>query len=226
MSPREGWAAGKNVYYTDNGGRSWQELAQTPIGDYQHQRNLRIALELANFKPLLRFTTPKNGVMAKFDGMVQLTSDGGKSWQLVFEANTRLRDLFFYSDNSHGWLVGDGGFAARTRDGGRTWESIKTPTSSNLIAVHFVNANAGCAVGVKSTVVCTKDGGLTWTISSVKSLPEPKPLLVSISFADELNGWAVGGWGVESSWGPLPNSSNLALTTKDGGNSWEQVKLP
>lgn len=156
--------------------------------------------------------------------MVQLTSDGGKTWQLVFEANTRLRDLFF-SDNSNGWLVGDGGFVARTRDDGRTWDSLKSSTTKNLMAVHFVNANAGCAVGVNSTIVCTRDGGVTWTSSKVKSLSDSE-LLVSVSFADESNGWAVGGWGVESSWGPLPSSSNIALATKDGGDSWEPVSLP
>lgn len=224
LSPREGWAVGKNVYYTNNSGESWQRLAPIPTGDYWHQRRLGIDPELANYKPLLRFTTSKNGIMAKLDGMVQLTADGGETWQLVFEANTRLRDLFF-SDNSNGWLVGDRGFVAHTRDGGRTWESLKPNTTNDLMAVHFVNSNAGCAVGVKSTIVCTKDGGVTWTSPKVKSFSDSE-LLVSISFADELNGWAVGGWGVESSWGLLPSSSNIALTTKDGGMSWEPVKLP
>lgn len=224
LDSKEGWAVGKNVYYTDNGGRSWQHLGQTPIGDYQHQSKLRIDSELANYKPLLRFTTPKNGIMAKLDGMVQLTSDGGKTWQLVFEANTKLSDLFF-SDTSNGWLVGDGGFVARTLDGGRTWESMRSATSNDLIAVYFVNSRTGCAVGVKTTIVCTKDGGMTWTTSSIKSVPRSEPVLVSISFADELNGWAVGGWGVESSW-LIPTSSNIALRTKDGGNSWEPVSLP
>lgn len=224
LDSKEGWAVGKKVCYTDNGGRSWQQLAQTPTGDYQHQSKLRIASDLANYQPLLRFTTPNNGVMAKLDGMVHLTHDRGKTWQLVFEANTRLRDLFF-SDSSNAWLVGDGGFVARTRDSGRTWETMKSATTNDLMAVHFVNSQAGCAVGVKSTIVCTKDGGVTWTPSKVKSVPDSE-LLVSISFADELNGWAVGGWGVESSWGPLPSSSNIALTTKDGGQSWESVNLP
>ena len=224
LNAMEGWAAGRNVYYTDNGGRSWQQLAPTPTGDYQHQRRIRIDPESANYWPLLRFTTSKDGVMAKLDGMVFLTHDGGKSWQYVFEANTRLSDLFF-SDNLDGWLVGNGGFVARTRDGGQTWVPIKTPANNDLIAVHFVNSNVGCAVGSKSTIVCTKDGGTTWTSASVKSLPATLPLLVSVSFADELNGWAVGGFGIESSSVLFPSSSNIVLTTKDGGLSWEPVNL-
>jgi len=225
LNPKEGWAVGKSIYYTGNGGQSWQELAQTPRGDYAQQRRIGIDPELANYWPRLRFTTPKDGVMARLDGMVLLTEDGGRTWQHVFEANIQLSDVFF-SDNLNGWLAGKAGFVARTRDGGRTWVPIKTQTSNDLIAINFVNANHGCAVGSSCTIVCTNDGGMTWNVGSIKSPPASLPLLVSISFADELNGWAVGGLGIESSWGPIPSSANIALITKDGGTSWEPVNLP
>jgi len=225
LNPKEGWAVGKTVYYTNNGGQSWQELARSPRGDYAQQRRIGIDPELANYSPLLRFTTPEDGVMARLDGMVLLTQDGGRTWQHVFEANIQLSDLFF-SDNLNGWLAGKAGFLARTRDGGRTWVPIKTPTTNDLIAIDFVNSNAGCAVGSSCTIVCTKDGGMTWNVASIKSSPATLPLLVSISFADELNAWTVGGLGIESSWGPVPASANIALTTNDGGQTWEPVNLP
>ena len=43
--------------------------------------------------------------------------------------------------------------------------------------------------------ICTKDGGATWNSASVKSFPKTLPLLASVSFANEMNGWAVGGLG-------------------------------
>jgi photosystem II stability/assembly factor-like uncharacterized protein len=225
LDTRQGWVAGKNVYFTSDGGQNWQRLASTPTGDPRHQREMRVAPELANYRPLLRFTTAKDGVMAKLDGMAHVTNDGGITWQYVFDAGKPLRDVFFY-DTSNGWLVGNAGLVVRTRDGGRTWTHMKTPTTNDLLAVHFINSNSGCAVGAKCTIICTMDGGTTWNTALVKSLPEMPPLLASVSFADELNGWAVGGFGAESSWRPIPAGSSIALTTKDGGKTWEPVNLP
>jgi len=225
LNSEEGWVVAKNVYYTDDGGKNWQRVASTPTGEAAHQRALRISPELADYQPLLWFTTRNDGIIAKLDGIVHITENGGKTWQYVFDAGNLLSDVFF-TDRYNGWLVGNAGYVARTRDGGRTWTAVKTSTTSNLMAVHFVNPNSGCAVGVSCTIVCTTDGGTTWSSASVKSLPATPPILASVSFADELNGWAVGGFGIESSWGPVPSSSNIALVTRDGGRTWEPAKLP
>lgn len=225
ISPTKGWMAGKHVYHTEDGGLSWQQMAATPTGDYWHQREISIAPGAADYEPLLWFNTANDGVMAKLDGMVQLTNDGGKTWQYVFDANAILSDVFFI-DSSNGWIVGYDGFVARTQDGGRTWTRVQTPTSESLLSVHFINSNSGCAVGSNCTIICTKDGGTTWNSASVKSLPKTLPLLASVSFANELNGWAVGGLGHQHSYDPLFFPSKIALTTKDGGQTWEPVTLP
>lgn len=225
ISPTKGWMAGKNVYHTEDGGLSWQQMAATPTGDYWHQQEISIASEAADCEPLLWFNTSNDGIMAKLDGMVQLTNDGGRTWQYVFDANAILSDVFF-SDSSNGWIVGYHGFVARTQDGGRTWSRMKTPTGESLFAVRFINSNSGCAVGANCTIICTKDGGTTWNSGIVKSRPKTLPLLASVSFANELNGWAVGGLGHQHSYDPLFFPSKIALTTKDGGQTWEPVTLP
>ena len=225
INPTTGWMAGKKIYFTDDGGFRWQQLSATPTGDYWHQREIRIAPEAANYEPLLWFNTANDGLMAKLDGMVQLTSDGGKNWQYVFDANAILCDVFF-TDRSNGWIVGYDGYAARTQDGGRTWTHLQSPTSATLLSVHFTNSNSGCTVGVAATIICTKDGGATWSFATVKSLPEKLPLLASVTFTDELNGWAVGGLGYQHSYDPFFSPSKIALTTKDGGQTWEPVNLP
>ena len=212
ISPKKGWVAGANVYSTEDGGQNWERLAATPTGDEYQQ-------------PLLWFNTSKDGLVVTLDGMVQLTNDGGRTWQYVFDAGQQLTNVFF-TDSSNGWIVGFDGYVARTQDGGRTWKYIRTPTSAGLFSVHFINPNSGCAVGTKCTIICTKDGGVTWNFASVKSLPDMAPILASVSFANELNGWAVGGFGYQHSFDFSWLPSKIALTTKDGGQTWEPVDLP
>ena len=132
----------------------------------------------------------------------------------------------FFTDSANGWVVGYDGYLARTRDGGHTWTRIRTPTSAALFSVHFINSNSGCAVGEKCTIICTKDGGATWNFASVKSLPDMPPLLASVSFANEQDGWAVGGFGNEHSFDFSWRPSKIALTTNDGGQTWQRVDLP
>ena len=226
ITPKEGWLAGKNVYHTVDGGQNWERLAATPTGDPVHQQQqLFISPDIADYQPVLWFHSAKDGVMAKLDGMVQLTKDGGKTWQYVFDANMQLTNMFFV-DNANGWIVGYDGYVARTQDGGHSWTFLRSPTSAGLFSIHFVNANSGCAVGEKSTIICTKDAGTTWNFAEVKSLPEMRPILASVSFTDELNGWAVGGLGNEHSFAFTWRPSKIALTTKDGGQTWEPVNLP
>lgn len=222
LTPKEGWAAGKYVYSTKDGGQSWQQVSKTPVGDYSRQRRIRIEPELANCWPIIRFTNATHGLMVKLDGLVFLTQDGGKTWKSVFQVDKQLRDVFF-SGERDGWLVGDSGFVAYTRDGGDTWVPIQTPTNKDLVSLFFINTKVGCVVGAGCTILCTKDGGSTWKMASVKGGPSQSQLLVSVSFADDLRGWAVGGLGSESFSPLFPSSSNIVLATKDGGQSWQAI---
>lgn len=222
LSPKEGWAAGKFVHYTKDGGKNWQELSKTPLGDYWRQRRVRIDSEMANYLPVIRFTNAKHGLMVKLDGLIFLTQDGGKTWQSVFQIDKKLQDVFF-SGEQDGWAVGDTGTLARTTDGGRNWVHIQTPTDKDLYGVFFINSKLGCVVGSGCTVLCTKDGGSTWTMASVKGVRSPPSPLVSVSFTDELHGWAVGGFGKDSISPLFSSSSSVVLFTKDGGQNWEAI---
>jgi photosystem II stability/assembly factor-like uncharacterized protein len=222
ISPDIGWVVGESVYGTNDGGRTWLELCPTPVGDSQRQRNMRIAPAYANYMPTVWFSDTKTGLMARLDGEIFSTADGGKTWEKTWSVDKSITDMFF-TGAKDGWIVGNEGLVASTSDGGRTWRSIPLQTKANLTSVFFVNKLVGCAAGYGGEIWYTKDGGVTWKKASITGLLTPSPL-ASVSFADELHGWIVGG--NSDSWEPsLLSPSNVILATEDGGQSWKLVKL-
>jgi photosystem II stability/assembly factor-like uncharacterized protein len=222
LSPDIGWVVGENVYKTKDGGRSWLTLCPTPVGDQQRQRNLRIAPTYANYMPALWFFDDSSGLMAKLDGELYVTADGGNTWERTLTVDKLINDVFFL-DSNHGWLVGNEGFMAYTKDRGKTWTYLPPVTKSDLTSIFFVNSSVGCAVGYSASIVCTRDGGNTWINGAIKGLTTPSPL-ASVSFSDELHGWAVGG-NADPMQPSLTSPSNVILTTRDGGRTWERVTL-
>ena len=156
--------------------------------------------------------------MARLDGEVYRTSDGGTTWSKVWTVESRITNIFFIN-NQRGWLSGDRGFIARTTDGGLTWSKEPAPTSADLTSIFFINEQTGWVVGLESTILFTRDGGLTWKNGSVSGLIGAPPL-ASVSFADESHGWAVGGNGQGISVSPF-TPSNVILSTSDGGRTWQ-----
>jgi photosystem II stability/assembly factor-like uncharacterized protein len=223
-SPEEGWAVGTHIHYTNDGGRTWSTLGKTPIGDNQRQRALGISPELANYKPVIKFTDTNHGLMARLDGEIYFTGDSGKTWQLVGRVDKQIQDICFINNND-GWLAGTGGYLARTTDGGHTWQPIAPPSKENLYSVHFFNTKTGAVVGSNSTILYTQDGGATWKKAVINSAASSSQLLVSVAFADELRGWAVGGLGTEGFAPSLATTLNTVLVTNDGGQTWKGIQL-
>jgi photosystem II stability/assembly factor-like uncharacterized protein len=221
LSPETGWLVCEAVYYTRDGGRNWQLLSPTPRGIEHRQRDMRVAPTVANFIPALWFTDTKNGLMARMDGEVYRTNDGGTTWDLIWEVKKKITDIYF-ANSQDGWLAGEGGFVARTNDSGKTWTPASTQTNADLTSIFFLTKQLGWVAGSESTILYTRDGGLTWQRSSVAGLSGSPPL-ASISFTDHLHGWAVGGNSdpMEAS---LFAPSNVVLSTDDGGQTWRSVR--
>lgn len=224
ISPEEGWVVGEHVYHTSDGGRSWQKLSKTPKGDPQRQGDMHVAEENANYNPALWFTTVKQGFMARLDGEVYETNDGGRTWKMIWRITRAIEDIFFV-DSQDGWMVDSGGSVSRTVDGGHNWTSVQTSTTNALNNVFFINKQTGWAVGDDSVILYTKDSGTTWRPASVTGLSRPLPPLASVSFADELHGWAVGGMSDPIDPYSQPALPNIVLTTEDGGLTWHLVEL-
>lgn len=138
--------------------------------------------------------------------------------------------------------VGERGVVLLSDDNGNSWrQATAVPVSVGLTAVQFIDARTGWAIGHAGVVLHSEDGGEHWTlqldgkrgaaaeqqaaeasgdaarIAAAQRLVADgadKPLL-ALSFADARHGLVVGAYG-------------LALSTADGGRSWqsEMGRLP
>jgi len=101
----------------------------------------------------------KNG---RQQGVVVLTSDGGKQWSQV-EVKEHPLSLFFLND-SLGWMVTDHGIWS-TVESGRTWTRLEG--AKGAVRVHFLDALHGYAIGYPKVVWETADGGKKWEGSTL-----------------------------------------------------------
>lgn len=92
-----GWLAGEKLFYTDNGGGSWNQTNLDAEGDFQDIQAL----------------DNQNIWIVGEEGLIKRSIDGGRTWQNnPLGANLDLLGLFFI-DPEHGWIVGDHGIILR-----------------------------------------------------------------------------------------------------------------
>ncbi len=195
-----GWITGDDGFITKttNSGNSWiQQNSGTHV-----------------FLKSIQFITPSIGWAAGEEGTIIKTTDGGLSWfSQVSGTFGNLNSLYFVNIND-GWAVGDNGIILKTTNAGVNWTKIIIDGISKLTSVDFVNEKIGWAVGWSNTggkILKTTDGGNTWNNSffDFSGLIE----FHSVTFIDQLNGWAGGSWG------------EPPFLTTDGGLSWTQGTL-
>ncbi|MCL5128934.1 YCF48-related protein [Algibacter sp. L4_22] len=149
----------------------------------------------------LFFLNANTGWIARNDGAILKTIDGGTTWS-VQATNTRVADIFFISETK-GWAAGDLN-VYYTTNGGDTWTKVQagsTIGSESIYSVYFISETHGWASGL-NYIYRTTDGGLTW----LKVLPSGFSFN-DIYFTSETVGYAVG-------------SGNKILKTIDAGVTW------
>ncbi|MBT7097442.1 hypothetical protein HN937_08710, partial [Candidatus Poribacteria bacterium] len=98
LTEKVGWAVGNNstALGTKNGGRSWQILSGgTPSGQVGEGEVTFVAVH---------FFDEKNGIVAGagIEGVIEVTSDGGKTWEPVHPWEDNYGSLAF-ADANTGW---------------------------------------------------------------------------------------------------------------------------
>lgn len=160
------------------------------------------------------------------DVLAQPAVLGPQALQAVLQDVTRAGDRLV--------AVGERGVVLLSDDNGQHWRQAPSPVSVSLTAVQFVDARHGWALGHAGAVLHSDDGGEHWSlqldgkraaalelqaaeaageagrIAAAQRLVADgadKPFL-ALSFSDAQHGLIVGAYG-------------LALSTEDGGRTWQ-----
>ncbi|MEO5866918.1 MAG: hypothetical protein ABIS14_00730 [Sphingomonas sp.] len=175
-------------------------------------------------------------------GRVYGTSDGGRTWSLLWEqTGTYVRALGFVDANI-GILgnigtnyfpgVTDANPLYRTEDGGRTWrvvERIEGPKPIGVCAIDilrrpFVNAGvldqrltirAGGRVGGPAHLMTSRDLGVSWTCEDLSAVTGA---ILDVHFINERVGFIAG-----ASDSDVETSNAVILRTLDGGKTWRRI---
>lgn len=147
------------------------------------------------------------------DGGLALTTDGGATWQVVFEDASRQVERLRFVDASHGWMLSEslsGTAVEQTIDGGLTWEPAPVPAESmggavsGFVDLFFFDRCEGMILGSLAgndwgAVWRTTDGGATWSEFDREFLALGQVLGITIEagfygvdFARRDVGWATG----------------------------------
>lgn len=202
-------AAGRLLFVTEDGGRSWHETRIYRNSDFRNGTPELISIRFSDKKRGLAIGSIVNRDEEVIDSLVMRTSDGGNSWQRVLIPSKLELFHLDFNGNSHGWIVGDKGLILATRDGGATWVTQDSGASRALFCVDFRDDNEGYAVGGGGTILRTVDGGDTWI-----RVPNPfTETLKRVNFSDDKTGWIVG-------------LKGIVLRTSDKGKTWVRQDFP
>jgi photosystem II stability/assembly factor-like uncharacterized protein len=163
--------------------------------------------------------------------VILMTANAGATWssQTVPGGVTDLNDVSF-AGGSSGWSVGSdcstspcAAAILATIDAGTTWNTQSVPSGvADLTGVAAVNSTTAWAVGTDinfgSVILGTSNGGTTWTPETIPNATMTQ--LEDVSFANALDGWAVG----QSC--SMTACGGVILATADGGSTWSPQTQP
>jgi photosystem II stability/assembly factor-like uncharacterized protein len=223
------WAGGtqNTVLHSKNGGKTWdnQKVGTETILDFR-------GIKAFDKKTAIVVSA---GLAQDAQAKMFKTTDGGKSWKLVFETNQKgvFLDGIAFFDKMHGLVIGDPinneAYVLETKDGGETWQRLSTSlfpalkageasfAASNSCLVTFENS---AWYAFQSRMLHTSDKGRSWKIQKTNFPSGPTSGIFGLHFWSEKSGIALGGDYKDDK----SQQVNLARTT-DGGLTWKPMEI-
>lgn len=188
------------------------------------------------------FVDSKLGFYGNGAGKIFRTTDGGETWQKVFEKKGTFVRCLAFTDDQHGVMgnIGPGYFPGvtdpnplyRTEDGGTTWDPVTQIEGEpvvglcalDVVQVPFVNAGnldhrpriIGVGrVGGPTAYIWSDDLGKSWKQGK---FPEVGAMAFDVKFLDEQHGFIA-----SATHADVSQSHGLILATEDGGATWREV---
>lgn len=210
LSEHVAWTSGTDhmVLLTSDGGRSWQFTGNLPAGITiwnmaAVDENLALAAATT-----VDFVT----------GYIFRTSDGGATWQTVWQkASGFINDITMF-DNRKGIALGDPSNGKwtilQTSDGGASWQPIANPPVAPANVYGIANGvdwrtdQLGWFGSYSSSAYQTSNGGTSWTPVTVTGLR----WVTTLDFNSKGVGLAAG--------------ENKLVRTLDNGVSWQPLTSP
>lgn len=195
--------AGKKMFITRDGGRSWDETRLYRTGDFKTFIPEFLSIRFVDKKRGFVIGSLLNASDIVVDSLLMRTEDGGDTWQRIL-VPSKLELFDMASDGSSRiWIVGDKGVILASTDGGVTWRVQASGVTRALYNVDFRDEHEGYAVGGGGTILRTENGGSNW----IKVATNFPGTFMRVDFADDKNGWIVGHGGT-------------ILRSSDRGKTW------
>ena len=169
------------------------------------------------------------------EGLVLHSSDAGKTWQKQNSGTKLYLFSIFFTNENHGFAVGDRSTITETNDGGKTWTARKVEGEDKengdmalamqdpiFYDVRFTSEQTGWITGEFGHLLKSTDGGKTWTPhQSTLMTPESgivDPMDLPTFFGEYM---------INDQEGLVAGLDGKIARTRDGGNTWrfEPMKL-
>jgi MYXO-CTERM domain-containing protein len=134
-------------------------------------------------------TDPDTGEVLRYSGgLLALSTNGGATWQVVFQDEARSVGRVFMLNATEGWMISmsmSGPRFEHTTNGGLAWTDVAVPAGAagapdTVFDVTFFDRCEGFLLAEReeaTQLFYTRDRGVTWTEEDLSSLAFPNPLL-------------------------------------------------